>query len=204
VSLGMGRLAGRRSVLLACGYGAALFALCLLVACFDTTRHPAAIAIDRDTAPPLQTDALIYTLEEHGGSSRRWRSGTIKFEYRNSGDRPIFALHCRGSISIILERQVDDGWERWWGAPQALCLSIPAIMIEPGSVYTDSMIVFGKDLPSGMEVPPGSFDPHGLPEEGIYRLLWDDLRYDVDLEAMERGTAVPYELAVSNPFLLTK
>jgi len=168
---------------------AVLAVAALLPACRPTPT------VERDSAPLLQTDTLVYRLERDDvGYSAR-----IGYTFRNETGEAVVLPGCGGDTRPMLQKERDGRWYDAWEPYRDRCES-PPVVIDAGEAYSDTFDVFGA--PPGSNVLPTFVFPE---VEGVYRLFWVQARPVVE------GTGVPDETrrldmdqVVSNAFVLAR
>lgn len=142
-------------------------------------------------APPIRTDAAVYTLETIGDF---W-TGRIPIEYENRGNRTWYLVNCGGLYGWRLEKWVGERWEAAYGPVLPLCLS-PAIRIEPAETLSDTLHV-DAGHPGTNTAPQFAFpDP-----AGTYRVVLETLS-SYDERRYPFGALIPLDQRVSNAFEL--
>jgi hypothetical protein len=140
----------------------------------------------------MRTEASAYTLR----SSSRGLEVAIAYRYENRTGGRVYLVNCNGYVAPVVERKVGDGeWELAWAAPENACLS-PPVVIEPGAIFRDTLLVYGR--------PPGSnsypqIDPARI--RGVHRLRWNRALTSFQ-PRLPFGQELPLPLRVSNEFLL--
>lgn len=161
----------------------------LLVACQPTPT------VERDPAPLLQTDTLVYALvrSEAGYATR------IAYTFRNETGEAVVLPNCNGDTRPMLQKERDGRWFDAWEPFRDRCES-PPVVIGAGETFTDTFDVFGA--PPGSNVLPAFVFPE---VEGVYRLFWVQARPAADSTGapdMERSLEMGQR--VSNPFVLVR
>jgi len=157
---------------------------------------PVSIGVPRDTDAPIQTDRSQYV-------AKRVSQGvefTIPFTFTNTTSETVFLPNCRVSgkidLDMILQKQVDGGWRTVWSPITRLCLS-PPVLIAPQETYVDTLRGFG-----GRPGEPVAPELQVQEVEGVYRLVWTQLRGGFRPERYPQGDTLPLALKVSNAFEL--
>jgi hypothetical protein len=149
--------------------------------------------IERDASAPVQTDSLVYHLDDAGGDAY---AVDIPFRYLNDTGRTVSIVNCRGGLAIMLEKRGPDGWTVFYRSALLMCLS-PPIQIPAGAVYRDTARIYGV-LPGRNAEPAFASDDL----DGEYRLVWGNLVHGYDPDRPGFGDAIgPLR---SNPFLLVR
>lgn len=170
--------------------GAAGLALAFLA----LTACSPAPSVERDAAPPLQTDTLSYRLSEDAFGYRT----TIAFTYRNETGAPVWLANCEGDVRPLLEMERGGIWFPAWEPYRTECAS-PPVVIPPGSVFADTLHLRGA--PPGSNMVPAFVFPE---VEGVYRMVWFQAYASWDTLTMTPGDRLPLEERVSNPFVLLR
>lgn len=173
-----------------------LLLIVAMAACSPSAPHdddsaPGELVLTRESQAPIQTDSLIYTLNRQDPG---WVTH-IPFEYRNPTSDTIYVVNCNRTIGMNLEQRIGSEWQVIWNPVLPTCLSDP-IVIAPGAVYADTLMIFGARPNTNTE--PSFSDTTFT---GTYRLVWHGLvrHYRTDRGA-NFGDAVPVEHRISNEF----
>lgn len=159
-----------------------------VLSCVSTTAP-----LTRDSGPPIQTEDLIYKLEE---DSRGW-SVNIDYTYQNRTGGTVYIVNCNGSFALRLERFEEGEWRFAWGPVLPQCLS-PAITIAPGGTYGATLRVWGAPPETRMAPQFTDDDPAGL-----YRIVWIDALSSFQ-DRLPFGEQLAFDHRVSNQFNLTR
>ena len=150
------------------------------------------ISVELDPGPLLQTSEGQYELEWTGNGYR----SVIPYTFENRTLDTVFLVNCNGATPPMLEVKQDGQWVAAWYPVLLLCLS-PAIEIQPGDLYRDTLRFFGA-LPDSGVLP--AFEQE--PVEGIYRLRWTKALTSFDPDSTPFGEPLDYSNSVSNAFSL--
>lgn len=168
---------------------APVLAAALLAACRPT------YSVERDPAPLLQTDTLVYALvrSEAGYSTR------IAYTFRNETGEAVVLPNCDGDTRPMLQKERGGGWFDAWEPFRDRCVS-PPVVIGPGETFADTLNVFGA--PPGSNVLPAFVFPE---VEGVYRLFWVQARPAADSAGTpDESRRLAMEQRVSNAFVLAR
>jgi hypothetical protein len=148
--------------------------------------------------PLLVTSATVYVLRGDGLSVRSLYETEISYMFNNRTSGAVFLPNCKGSFFIQLERRSSDGvWEFAWAPFAPLCQS-PAIVIDEGTTFADTLRVKAG--------ASGSYIAHQFPfkdPRGTYRIVWTYALSSYDPRANPRGQELPLRFRVSNSFELS-
>ena len=151
------------------------------------------IVFDGNTTAPIETDTTFYALREDGVGL----ATEIWFRFENQAADTLYIINCKRWLAPILEKQVDEGWETFWGPFGDACFSAP-IVIPPGGELV-AILPFWEALPGhnfSPELPDGNVG-------GVYRLvIGSHVVFHFDENRWRWGDPVPLEYRVSNPFFL--
>jgi hypothetical protein len=147
---------------------------------------------DGNTTAPIETDTTYYALREDGVGL----ATEIWFRFENQAADTLYIVNCNRWLAPILEKQVDEGWETFWGPISDACLSAP-IVIPPGGEVVDFLRLWGA-LPGNNAGPEFKSDD----VEGVYRLVIFTVVFNYDAYGPSWGDPVPLEYRVSNSFFL--
>jgi hypothetical protein len=143
-----------------------------------------------DLADPerdFRTDRSRYTLRP----TSQGLEVSIPFTYTNRTGTQIHVINCNQIAPPHLEKRVADDWVFAWGIVIPPCIS-PPIPIPVGATYADTLPVFH-----------GFGDVHPKFEtslDGVYRLVWESIRWNKDGSLVSIGDTLPLALRVSNSF----
>jgi hypothetical protein len=150
------------------------------------------IVFNGNTTEPIETDTTYYALREDGVGL----ATEIWFRFENQAADTLYIVNCNRWLAPILEKQVDEGWENFWGPFSDACLGAP-IVIPPGGELVD-LLPFWEALPGhnfSPELPSGDVG-------GVYRLVISHVVFHYDEDLPGFGDPVPLEYQVSNSFFL--
>jgi hypothetical protein len=157
----------------------ALLGICLgAFGCGDST------GLSQPDAPLIQTDAPEYFLQSDWIG---W-SADIPYIFTNRTGATVQLPNCNGGFSLHLERKDRGVWRTAWSPVLLMCAS-PAIVINRGSRFADTLHVWGAP-PSASAYP--QFDTEH--PSGTYRIVWDAVSSSLQ--------GIPLTMRVSNEFLL--
>lgn len=143
-------------------------------------------------SPLLQTEQEAYELRPAG----KGFATEIAYEFENRTGGRVYLVNCLGGFGLALDRWEGGEWVRAWSPVLRSCLS-PAIVIEDGEVFSDTLHVWGA-LP-GTNAGP-AFDT--ADPSGAYRIRWIEA-YPSDRDDLGSAHPIPEEYRVSNSFQLT-
>lgn len=167
---------------------AALAVALLLTACRPTPT------VERDLAPLLQTDSLVYELvrDDVGYSTR------IPYTFRNETGAAVALPNCNGDTRPMLQKERDGRWYDAWEPYRDRCVS-PPVVIGVGGTFTDTLDVFGA--PPGSNVLPAFVFPE---VEGVYRLFWVQARPTDSTGMPDETRRLDMDMRVSNAFVFAR
>jgi hypothetical protein len=123
----------------------------------------------------------------------------IPFSFHNRLADTVYVVNCRANLDMTLEARTSGGWQWFWWTEREDCLT-PPIVIAPGTLYRDTLEVFGA--PPGSNMIPSVAS---LVLEGTYRLVWNGMvtNYrEYDPVTRTFGDTIPLSFRTSDPFTI--
>ena len=150
------------------------------------------LELERDTAPWIQTEALLYQLEREGIGL----SAEIGYTFENKTGAQVFLTNCRGAFNLTLEREENGVWKPIWYPFLLACLS-PPIVIEAGETFNTQLHLWGA-------LPGNNTGPEFIEDvtSGFYRLVWTSAFVSYQEDRYPAGEELELMHRVSNRFYL--
>jgi hypothetical protein len=152
--------------------------------------------------PPIRTDKSVYTVQrgerrlEDGTLYGRYIEFSMRLEYTNPTDGPIYLPTCNTVNPPHIEKVENQGWVMAFAPVVQACLG-PPVIIQPGRSYQYTYNV-EADLPGGRAWPQFQTE---IP--GRYRLVWSAYRtWTPDGPEPGLGIQLPKSATISNEFEL--
>lgn len=151
-----------------------------------------------DSQRLIQTEAASYQLALVGEGRNQGLEASIPYTFENRTGGTVYLPNCRGDFALRLEHATENGWEAAWSPIQLACLG-PPIVIQPGSLYSDTLYVWGG-LPGTNGHPQFSSDD----PSGTYRIVWIDAVSEYHEDRRPFGPQIAHEFRISNQFELRR
>jgi hypothetical protein len=149
--------------------------------------------IERDRLASFQTDSLSYQVR--AGSNGY--EAAIGVTFTNQSPATAYFQNCAGATGSNVERLTNGQWTLAWSAILPACVSQP-IVVQPQATYRMTLTIYAA-------YPECNCDPKFRTDSvsGVYRIVWNQLYGSYNGGTLAYGSALPFEMRVSNPFVLT-
>jgi hypothetical protein len=149
--------------------------------------------LERDRLASFQTDTLSYSFRADSNGYE----AEISVAFTNHSPATAYFQNCVGSTGTRVERLSNGQWTLAWSAITPACLSQP-IIVQPQMTYRMTLAIHAG-------YPDCSCEPKVLTDSvsGVYRIVWNQLYGSYNGATLAYSSALPFEMRVSNPFVLT-